>query len=217
MDDTFVMPWKRYKLRQNTVFAKIDAQGNLLQTSDGFVDITYTQKSDARHYRAAASNLTPLESSAAVTAHQLPVDQKHSDEETHTIIIYTDGSCKNNPGPMGIGVVIIDGAHRYEHSLPIGIGTNNIAELTAIKHALLSLDSKDRTKPIKLHTDSSYSIGVLTKHWKAKANQTLIAQIKTLMNEFTTLTLVKVAAHVGIADNEAADKLAVQGMMKNNI
>ena len=30
-----------------------------------------------------------------------------------TIVIYTDGGARNNPGPAGVGVVIIDGEKKH--------------------------------------------------------------------------------------------------------
>src|SRR6185503_18224067 len=84
------------------------------------------------------------------------------------LIVYTDGACTGNPGPMGLGVVILDGRERKEVSEFLGHGTNNIAELTAIVRAL-ELCPRGRT--VVLHSDSAYALGLLGKSWKAKANQ----------------------------------------------
>ena len=57
---------------------------------------------------------------------------------TTEVTIYTDGACLNNPGPAGAGFVITDqkGILLKEGCLPIGPGTNNIAEYTALIRAL---------------------------------------------------------------------------------
>jgi ribonuclease HI len=124
------------------------------------------------------------------------------------IIVYTDGACTGNPGPAGLGAVILDGGTRRELSEYLGRATNNIAELAAIQRALEAIPPGQRQRPIHLHTDSSYSIGVLSKGWQAKANQQLIAAIRRLVAQFPRLTLIKVKGHAGVPENERADELA---------
>ncbi|MFH1154623.1 MAG: ribonuclease H [Pseudomonadota bacterium] len=126
-----------------------------------------------------------------------------SDQCVH---IFTDGASLGNPGPAGIGVLLIYGKHEKEISEPIGITTNNVAELTAILRALQEL--KRRDLPVLIHSDSSYCIGLLDKGWKPQANLELINKIKNLMTEFQSLAFIKVKGHSGIDGNEKADTLA---------
>ena len=128
------------------------------------------------------------------------------------IIVHTDGACSGNPGPCGIGVVLSSGRHRKEVSEYLGIGTNNIAELTAIQRALELV--KDRARQVVVHSDSAYAIGVLTKGWKAKANQELVARIRALCAEFPRLHFVKVPGHSGVPENERADALARDAIVR---
>ena len=124
---------------------------------------------------------------------------------------WTDGACTGNPGPMGIGVVLISGKHRKEISEYLGpVGTNNIAELTAILRALEAI--KDRRRPVIVYSDSSYAIGVLSMGWKAKANKDLVEKIRQLLREFPNLEFVKVAGHAGVPENERCDELARQAI-----
>jgi ribonuclease HI len=90
----------------------------------------------------------------------------------------------------------------YEY---LGSATNNVAELTAILRAAEIVPSG---APFVLHTDSQYSIGVLTKGWKAKANQALIADVKSALAVRTNWRLVYVPGHAGVPLNERADQLA---------
>lgn len=120
-------------------------------------------------------------------------------------LIWADGACTGNPGPAGLGIVMLDGPRREECSEYLGSGTNNIAELTAIIRAL-EMAPRDRT--VVVHSDSAYALGLLGKNWKAKANQALVERMRSLASEFTDLRLVKVAGHAGIAENERADALA---------
>lgn len=122
------------------------------------------------------------------------------------ITIYTDGGCKHNPGPMGIGVVLKHENRTKLYSENLGHGTNNIAELTAILRGLQLL--KTRKIPVVIYTDSAYSIGVLTGRYKVKKNKELIAEIRSLISEFVKVTFKKVKGHVGIPGNELVDELA---------
>ncbi|HID72643.1 TPA: reverse transcriptase-like protein, partial [Candidatus Micrarchaeota archaeon] len=53
------------------------------------------------------------------------------------MVAYTDGASSGNPGPMGLGVVLYKNDFRVEElSEYLGVGTNNMAEYTAIIRAL---------------------------------------------------------------------------------
>ncbi len=122
------------------------------------------------------------------------------------LVAYTDGACSGNPGPCGLGVVLLEQGARRELSEYLGIGTNNIAELTAILRALEALGRS--SEPVIVYTDSQYAIGVLTKGWKAKANQALIGELKERITQFPALELAYVPGHAGVPLNERADALA---------
>jgi ribonuclease HI len=132
----------------------------------------------------------------------------------NAVEIWTDGACSGNPGPMGIGVVVIDGATRREAGEYLGIGTNNIAELTAIERGLELAGEARRAgqRRLRVYTDSSYAIGVLSKGWKAKANQELIARLRRLLATLPGVEFVKVAGHAGVPENERCDELARQAV-----
>ena len=119
---------------------------------------------------------------------------------------FTDGSCEGNPGPAGCGVVLIHDGRKKELSVFIGEGTNNIAELTAVKLALEAI--KKRELPVALYLDSTYVIGTLTQDWKIKANHALIAELRDLVRAFPALKINKVNGHANVALNERADTLA---------
>lgn len=125
------------------------------------------------------------------------------------IHIYADGACSGNPGPAGIGVLLIYRSYKKEISEYIGHGTNNIAELTAIKRALETIKKSKRNIPIKLYLDSNYVIGLFTKNWKAKKNIELIESIKKLLKEFENIEFIKVKGHSSNKGNNRADRLAV--------
>jgi ribonuclease HI len=91
----------------------------------------------------------------------------------------------------------------------LGSATNNIAELTAI---LRAAELVPEGAAAVVHTDSQYSIGVLTKGWKAKANQELVAGVKSALATRKGWRLVYVPGHSGVPLNERADALARQAV-----
>ena len=94
------------------------------------------------------------------------------------IKVATDGGCWPNPGPGGWAWVAQDG--RYEAG-SFGAGTNNVAELLAIRHALLAFPDE----PIEIVYDSQYAANSVTQwgpSWRRrgiteKANIELIFEI----------------------------------------
>ncbi|MDA3862586.1 MAG: ribonuclease HI [Deltaproteobacteria bacterium] len=123
-----------------------------------------------------------------------------------SIIIYTDGACSGNPGPAGAGVFLSFGDYKKYIYQYLGEATNNIAELKAIEIAVDSL--KTGKYPVTIHTDSSYSLGVLSKNWKTKKNKELISTIKVKLQKYPKLQIKKVTGHAGVEGNEIADELA---------
>ena len=61
------------------------------------------------------------------------------------IAVYTDGSCRFNPGPGGWGYVIVNnGRVVAEKSMPLFHSTNNRAEILAVINALAKLSQDQR-------------------------------------------------------------------------
>lgn len=135
-----------------------------------------------------------------------------SRERPTAILAYTDGACSGNPGPAGIGVVLVCGEHRKEISEYIGEATSNIAELSAVVRALASI--KDRARYVILHSDSQYTIGALTQNWKIRANKKLVEQARSLAATFARLRFEWVPGHAGVPENERCDQLARAAIRK---
>src|SRR5437868_12601059 len=179
------MAWLRHRLRDADVWAKVDANASLIKDSDGRVEIVYKPAPGAKVYRAGARNLTPAPGSEPVeieagapaearpAAHEATAkpsarsSHRTTDVPANAIHVWTDGACSGNPGPAGLGVVVVgDGTGQREISEYLGEATNNIAELTAILRGLLAVT--DKTRPVIVYSDSAYSIGLLSQNWKAK-------------------------------------------------
>jgi ribonuclease HI len=216
------MPWQPHKLRDSDVWAKIDERGELVTDKDGRVEVVYKAEHGAKVYRASARNLvklpgTPVELEAGEAAAPKAAGKPAGKPAElgrlppGAVAVWTDGACTGNPGPAGLGVVVIEDDQRTELSEYLGEATNNIAELTAIERGLEVV--KDRARPVYVHSDSAYAIGLLSKDWKAKANVELVARIRGLLPAFRDLHWVKVPGHAGVPENERCDELAREAIL----
>jgi ribonuclease HI len=207
------------RFKGERVFVRADEAGKLALDSGGRAEMKY-RESDNKSYRPFAGNLEPDDDSGPSASPSAPPSRSRSASPARAhartkvaggesaLELWTDGACSGNPGPMGIGVVAIDGGKRREHGEYLGVGTNNIAELTAIDRALDLAGADAGARPLRIYTDSAYSIGVLSKGWKAKANQELIARMRRRLAGLPNVEFVKVSGHAGIPENERCDELA---------
>jgi ribonuclease HI len=231
------MPWQKMIFRNDPVWVHVDDGGRPVLDRDGRAEMKY-RETDTKTYRPGPANLTPdptagplrqLEGeSAAGTARaggaaRAPATGKsaagRSGHPGDALEIWTDGACSGNPGPMGIGVVVIDGKEREELGEFLGTGTNNIAELVAIERGLAVATKRVIDHPerrVRVFSDSSYAIGLLDKGWKAKANQELVARLRRKLAAFpATVEFVKVAGHAGVPENERCDELGRQAILRS--
>ena len=138
-----------------------------------------------------------------------------------TVIIYTDGACRGNPGPGGWGALIQYGEFKKEIYGGDLSTTNNRMELTATIKAL-----KEIKEPceITLFTDSKYVIQGIEgwiHNWKIKgwkgANKKPVKNMKLWkeLDELRDQHNIKwewVKGHSGDPGNETADMLANRGI-----
>ncbi|MFA6160885.1 MAG: ribonuclease HI family protein [Patescibacteria group bacterium] len=127
--------------------------------------------------------------------------------------IYTDGGARGNPGPAGIGVVIVDkskGEIIEEHSVFLGKTTNNQAEYRA---AILALERAVvlNALSVELVADSELIIKQARGEYKVK-NPDLAKRFLELKNFETKLGGRVTYRHVKREHNKRADALANQAM-----
>jgi ribonuclease HI len=131
------------------------------------------------------------------------------------LTIQTDGGSRGNPGPSGIGVVIVDetGKVHYAAGEYLGVKTNNEAEYLALLHSLRWLKAANPTSitAVQYKLDSKLVVEQIQKHWKIKE-----ARLLSLAQEcWTLLSELKYPVkfqHVLRAANTEADRLANQAM-----
>jgi ribonuclease HI len=123
------------------------------------------------------------------------------------MIIYSDGACRGNPGPMTIGASIQDdeGRELTTVSEAIGHGTNNIAEYRAAIEGLKKAKEHGATK-VKLFTDSQLVANHVSGAFKANSKNTkpLYAELMKLLSTFDKYEVI----HLLRGQNHRADELA---------
>jgi ribonuclease HI len=146
--------------------------------------------------------------------------------------IYCDGACDPNPGRAGSGIAVYrDGVlTQLWYGLYNPNGTNNIAELNALYHALLIAEAAVATgEKAQILCDSAYAINCVSKWaagWERRGWRKAGGEIKNLKIIQTAyalygrieahLQLTHVSAHVGTEGNELADRMAMFAVENGN-
>ena len=212
---------------------RVDAAGRPALDGSGRAEMKY-RETDEKSYRPAAGNLTPITGAEGAPRDLAPPVRRNArgpakapalpDALPGAYDVWTDGACSGNPGPMGIGVVVLHDGQRKELGEYLGVCTNNIAELTAIERGLDLVvemtkesggkDANGRMQRVRVYSDSGYAIGLLEKGWKAKANQELVARVRKRVAAVPNLEFVKVRGHAGVPENERCDELARTAVLR---
>lgn len=130
-----------------------------------------------------------------------------------TLIIYTDGGARGNPGPAGIGVAIYDHQKQLIATISkyLGEATNNQAEYQAVIFALLHAKELKATE-LNFFLDSELVVKQLNGQYKVKNKDlaSLFLEIHNLSINFKKITY----QHIYREQNTVADKLANEAMDK---
>lgn len=155
------------------------------------------------------------------------------------IEVWCDGACKGNPGKGGWGVHIKIRNNWYDKLKPEFLEydlyggenntTNNIMEMTAVIKAAewLTLFHYNKDK-VTFYTDSAYIYNCYKEKWYIKwiqndwntSNNTPVKNKELwekliIIFEQPNFHFEKVEGHAGIEGNEIADKLANEGVLRN--
>jgi ribonuclease HI len=127
------------------------------------------------------------------------------------LVIFTDGAARGNPGPAGIGVVVLDGEKKLleEYKEFLGHATNNIAEYRAL---LAGLKAAKKYLPcsISFCLDSELVVRQMKGEWRVRDENllNLFGQAKGMLGDFEKVEF----KYVPRDQNKAADKLANQAL-----
>ncbi|MFH1896046.1 MAG: ribonuclease HI family protein [bacterium] len=126
-----------------------------------------------------------------------------------TLLIYSDGGARGNPGPAAVGYVIKDLSDKTlaQAGLQIGVATNNEAEYHGIMAGLQRATGfgNARDKAIRAFLDSKLVVEQLSGRWKIKEARlaVLATQVKSLEKNFAKVTY----NHIPREKNQEADSL----------
>lgn len=130
-----------------------------------------------------------------------------------TLIIYTDGGSRGNPGYAAFGFVVYDGDKKllYEHGKNIGIQTNNVAEYSAILEALRWVEQNlsvvsGQLSVVNFFMDSKLACEQLSGRWKIK-NENIRGFYYEIKKMEEKLGVKVTYAHVPREQNKEADKM----------
>lgn len=127
------------------------------------------------------------------------------------IRIHIDGAARGNPGPAGIGVLIVgpDGEVAERIHRGIGEATNNVAEYRALLLALERARASGYTD-IEVYSDSELLVRQLQGRYQVKhaALRELYAMAKVRIGKFRRFGI----QHVPREQNAEADALANRGI-----
>ena len=153
------------------------------------------------------------------------LNSQANSKPSQTVVIYTDGACKGNPGPGGWGVYLsCAGVERELFGGELQT-TNNRMELTAVIESIVALKKPCK---VEIYLDSEYVRQGITQWihgWKAKGWKTAAKQPVKNVDLWKKLDdLVHdslhdinwhwVKGHAGDPGNERADALANKGVLK---
>ena len=137
--------------------------------------------------------------------------------EKDTVIVYTDGGSRGNPGEAAVGFVIKNkkGETVKSYGETIGIATNNVAEYMAVLKALQKLKQlfgKEKTEKmiVEFRMDSELAVKQLSGKYKVENGelQKLFMQIWNLKFDFGPMHFT----HVPREKNREADALLNQAL-----
>ena len=126
------------------------------------------------------------------------------------LIIYCDGAAEPNPGPAGIGGILMDEEGRTvgQFSRSIGHGTNNQAEYRALITALeaaLQLEATD----IEVRSDSELLVRQVCGRYRVKsaALRPLWQRAMELLGRFHSYTIRHIPSRENLADALSRSRL----------
>lgn len=131
------------------------------------------------------------------------------------INIYTDGSCRGNPGPGGIAVILKQGELYKEFSKGFRMTTNNRMELLAVIEGLEAI--KLTCADVTVFSDSKYVIDSVTKgylkkweknNWHGKKSIDLWKRFLKIYAQHN-VKFEWIRGHNNHPENEQCDKMAL--------
>jgi dinuclear metal center YbgI/SA1388 family protein len=200
--------WHRYETGGSAAHSASITEATTSEPGSQFV-------SEPAAERQGASRAFPAPVAAADADRQVAETQKLSERLAHRTdsrhSLYTDGGARGNPGPAGVGAVLLSSSGDVVDELAdfIGVATNNVGEYQALIAGLeLALDRD--VERLDVFLDSELVVRQLSGQYRVKdaTLKALHAQATYLMHKFHEIDV----KHVPREQNAAADALVNQAI-----
>jgi ribonuclease HI len=219
-----------WKGRETGIFNDWDSCHKQVAKFAGAKFKSFASKTEAENaFNSGSGASSPKAKSSSTRSTQANKIKTYSADEVDAldcnVKIFTDGGCEPNPGEAGSGIAVY--RDNVVSELWFGLynpqGTNNTAELNALKHAMrLAFAEIESEKSVAIFCDSKYSIQCVTqwavgwekKGWVRKGGE--IKNLKLIQDMFVLYQSIKkdvkilhVNGHAGIEGNELADRMSI--------
>lgn len=127
--------------------------------------------------------------------------------------IFVDAATKGNPGPSGIGIILLTDTIYDQLHFPIPNMSNHEAEFCAVVKALeIAVEKELNTTSTFLYTDSKVVSKVIDSNYtKNPLFQPYLVKINELLAKFPLIMVQWIPEN----KNKGADRLARQGLQKS--
>ena len=123
------------------------------------------------------------------------------------LLLYIDGASRGNPGPAGVGILILDSKRKKVKEIYkyIGETTNNIAEYNALIYGLEEAQSLSADELV-INVDSELVARQMNGEYRVKDEniRELFEKALSILKNFNSFEI----KHIDRSKNKEADKLA---------
>jgi len=147
--------------------------------------------------------------------------------QAKSVTAYADGACEPNPGPGGVGVVLLFKGTRRELSAGYRLTTNNRMEIQA---AIFALEALKEPCTVALYSDSKYLVDSVNEgsvsrwagsNWKRPNGKRVpnsdLWEILLALCQKHDVAFRWVAGHSGEQGNERADALSYAALVQEEL
>ena len=214
--EKYISPFGMMNIQMSDICAYADIVCSTIEPEPDYVDSLQPTLKRPEYWNnlGSSKNRTKIQEEDSRPLIEEQIDRS----EVDTVFIFTDGSCRGNPGPCGAGacVYLPDQEECVELKKPVSrLASILLGELVAIKIALSFVQGdvkQKRMKGVKVFCDSQSAVGLLTLGWTPTSYQGKISQIKKqiegLKQDGIMIDIAWTPGHADIAGNETPDRLA---------
>ncbi|HEX4997165.1 MAG TPA: ribonuclease HI [Terriglobia bacterium] len=112
--------------------------------------------------REALEYLAGKDPRPPVQAPRSPVAAATQEQDSASVVVFSDGAASPNPGPGGYGVVIVEGDRRRELSGGFRLTTNNRMEILG---CIVGLSQIEAPSDVAVYSDSRYVVNTMDQSW----------------------------------------------------